>query len=507
MRLAGGDTETGNQGGEAITAERVGGSSRESSDVGVEVVDTAGADVGDVHQRGAGQDVLAVAVDNKALLAETGRDSEDVGTSRGVEGLGVATRGDAQGGGRLEESDNVDIVVHGLVAVGNTLKVVAAVVVGGSASGGVGSIAVEGLQVTAVPVDNLLSLDVVGNVGVSILVGGNEGSRQVEETVVRHVVGPLGVAVVSVLGAQGSNVVRFTIVVPGNDLNHGETLLEDLLPSVEQESATREDKVLAVADLGAVVSREPGRNGSEIGLAAEPALVGSITLSNSHVGTGGGGLVVTVAVPAHPVQGTVDVGVGRLAGVEVGDEVDVGASSRAHGVDIEAITGEGRSENTTVDLELGGLVGVLGNQLTNLGSVTAGVVPVEVEGDEDLHAVVGGRLVSVVELGDGVVVSADVEGKGVDTGSLGSLHVAIVVGSASTVTNNANHEVAKDQAVTGGSTLLQRSDLDVGGGNSGGTAQRRQSCGGSKGAEAELAKGASDRQHCECVEEVGLRCD
>lgn len=425
------------QGGESIRAKGIGGSRGNRADVGVEVVDTAGADVGDVHERGGRQDVLAATRHGKGLLAEASGDGEDVGSSRGTEALRVATRGNGKSASGLEESDGVDDVVHVLPAVGNTLKVVAAGVVGRVVRGGVGSITVESLQVTAVPVDNLLVLDVRGNIGVSVLVGGNEGLGQIEPTIVSHVIGPLGVTIVGVLGAEGSDVVRLAIVVPGDDLDHGKALLDDLLPSVEDERAAREDPVLAVGDLGTVVSREPGRDGSKVGLATEPVQIAAVSLSNRNVGARSRGLVVAVVIPGHPVESTVKSRGGRLAGVEVGNEVDVSTGSRTDGVGIEAIASKGGSKNTAIDLELSRLVGVLSNLLTNASSV-ARTPPVEVEGDEDLHAIVGGRLVSITKLLISVTVGTNVQSKSIDTGSLCTLHISIVVGRTCAIRNDTN---------------------------------------------------------------------
>jgi hypothetical protein len=73
--------------------------------------------------------------------------------------------------------------------------------------------------------------------------------------------------------------VGLAIVVPCNNLNHGESLLQNLIPAIENQGTTREDPVLAVTDLleyklaaalgrthelkiyRSVVRKEPGRNG------------------------------------------------------------------------------------------------------------------------------------------------------------------------------------------------------------------------------------------------------
>lgn len=66
------------------------------------------------------------------------------------------------------------------------------------------------------------------------------------------------------------------------------------------------------------------------------------------------------------------------------------------------------------------------------------MVPVEIERDENLHVVVGGRLVGEAQLLVSVRVNADIEGKGVDAELLGPLHVRIVVCRASTIGDDAD---------------------------------------------------------------------
>lgn len=437
LGLAGGDVQTDGEGGKTVADEGVVLAGGDGADVGVEVVQTAGADVGDVHEGGGVEDGAAAALEGEVLLADAGGDGEDVSTGRGLLVLGLAARGDGDGAGALEEGNDVDDVVHGLPAVGAALKVVARLVVGGTARGGIGGVAVERAQSTAVPVDDLVLLDVVVDGSGTILVSGNEGLRELQPSVVGHVVGPLGVTVVVVLGVQGTNVVRLAVVVPGNNLNHGETLLEDGVPAIKEERTTREDPVLGEGDLRTEMGEEPRRDGSEVSLAAEPVLVLVVAVLDSDLVTARGSLVVAVVVPTEPVESTVDLVRAGLAGVEVGHEVDVVAGSRAHGVDVQTVTGKGRGESAAVDLELGGAVLVLSNLLADAVGVS-GAPPVEVEGDEDLHAVALGRVVGVTELLVGVAVNTNVEGKGVDAGILGAAHIIVVVGGAGTITNNTN---------------------------------------------------------------------
>jgi hypothetical protein len=57
--------------------------------------------------------------------------------------------------------------------------------------------------------------------------------------------------------------------------------------------------------------------------------------------------------------------------------------SRAHGVNIKAITCKGRHKDLSINQELGWATPIPSHHLANFVSL-AGVVPVEVEGDEDL---------------------------------------------------------------------------------------------------------------------------
>jgi hypothetical protein len=139
----------------------------------------------------------------------------------------------------------------------------------------------------------------------------------------------------------------------------------------------------------------------------------------------------------HPVEGTVE---GRHIGLsrgEVGNEKDVGSGSRAHRLGVESIARKGRGEDTVIDVQLSSSAGVLSNLLAHPSRVIA-IVPIEIEGDEDFHAIASSRLVSIVELLIRVVVDANIEGKGVNASVMGSAHVIIVVGSASTIANNSD---------------------------------------------------------------------
>lgn len=61
-----------------------------------------------------------------------------------------------------------------------------------------------------------------------------------------HIIDPFGIAIIEMLRLQWADVVRLAVVIPGNNLNHGEALLQDLLPSVIDQSTTWEDPVLGI---------------------------------------------------------------------------------------------------------------------------------------------------------------------------------------------------------------------------------------------------------------------
>lgn len=118
------------------------------------------------------------------MLAETSGDGEEMGTGGGVLGFGVGARSDSNCTSLLEQRDDVDDVIHSLPAIGTAHEVVAAVVVGRAARSGVGRVAVEVLEMAAVPVDDLLLLDVLVDRGVLGLVSGDVRLGEIEPGVV-----------------------------------------------------------------------------------------------------------------------------------------------------------------------------------------------------------------------------------------------------------------------------------------------------------------------------------
>ena len=444
----------------AIGPERVVKASGHSPDIRVEVVDAARAHIGDIHQRRAAEDGLPVAGQGKLLLPKVGWDLEQVGAGGALERLRGAARRHRHRARALEQRHHIHRVVHRLPPVGPTHEVVAAAVVRRAVRRRVGRVAVQPLEIPPIPVDQLLILDVGRHVRVAVLVRGNEWLRQVQEAVVRHVVGPFRVSVVIVSTFQGPRVVALTVIVPGDDFDHLEALAQHVLPAVVPQGAAREDPVLTVRYLWAEVGEEPGRDGGEVGLAGEPAAVGVVAVGDCDVLAGLGGLVVAVVVPGlwsvsaheylvfalssshnaqtyHPVQSPVDGGRRRLPGVEVGHKVHVAAGRIPQRIHVKAVTGKRRCKGTVVDVELCGPRRILGNLLADACRV-AGAPPVEVKGDEHLHPGAISGVVGKVELLVRVSVDTNVKGKGVNARGLGSLHIIIIIGTGGAITTYPN---------------------------------------------------------------------
>lgn len=96
-----------------------------------------------------------------------------------------------------------------------------------------------------------------------------------------------------------------------------------------------------------------------------------------------------------------------------------------------------RGKDAAIDQKLPGLAAIFGNLLPDDRGV-ARAEPVEVERDEDLHPVVGRRLVREIELLVRVRVDANVEREGVDAGVASALHIVIVVVRAGAVRDDAD---------------------------------------------------------------------
>ena len=75
-----------------------------------------------------------------------------------------------------------------------------------------------------------------------------------------HVICPFRIAIVAVRRTEWTNVVRFTIVVPGQDLNILGREAQNLVPAIIPQEFRREDPVLAVRYLETVMGTEPRGN-------------------------------------------------------------------------------------------------------------------------------------------------------------------------------------------------------------------------------------------------------
>jgi hypothetical protein len=101
-------------------------------------------------------------------------------------------------------------------------------------------------------------------------------------------------------------------------------------------------------------------------------------------------------------------------GMEIGRKVKFRAGGVSHSCDVQAIYRERRDEDLVIHHRLGWKCGIIHNPGLNVGRLRGGP-PIEVKGDENLHAFVGGRLVGIAELLVGVWIHADVERECVNT--------------------------------------------------------------------------------------------
>ena len=77
---------------------------------------------------------------------------------------------------------------------------------------------------------------------------------------------------------RGGDVMRFTVVIPGDDFDHRKALVKHFVPAVVEQRAAGEDPVLAKRDLRAEMRKEPRRHRSEIRLAAKPVPIRIIAI-------------------------------------------------------------------------------------------------------------------------------------------------------------------------------------------------------------------------------------
>ena len=159
---------------------------RQSADIGVEVVHAADAVGADVPGAGPAQDRVATARQGKLLLAGAHVHGVGIRACRGREGFAVATGRQFDGSGFFQQGDDEDGIREGVCAVGATLEEVFA----GAADGLhciVGRVAVGRFQGRAIPVDELVFVDMLVHGFGTSFVGCNEGFRHLKPPVMRPV--------------------------------------------------------------------------------------------------------------------------------------------------------------------------------------------------------------------------------------------------------------------------------------------------------------------------------
>lgn len=135
---------------------------RQRTDIGIEIIDAADAVRADILEAGAAQHSIATTSQRETLFPSAHIHSPGVGSSLSFEALGVASRRHSDGPSGGQESDYEDGVGDCVCAVGAALEEVACRVVCGL-HGGVGGVAGSEFQGGAVPVDELVGLDVIAH--------------------------------------------------------------------------------------------------------------------------------------------------------------------------------------------------------------------------------------------------------------------------------------------------------------------------------------------------------
>lgn len=230
---------------------------RDGSNIGIEVVDTTRAFVGDGPEGYFAQDRLAVADKLKPLDTNLHIDCVCRGPSGSVKFVQSPTRVDKNGTGGGKERHDEHAVGQCLVSIRAPFEIVSAGIISRH-HGGIRGVTVQSLGCDAIPVDELVGGDVARDVGRAGLVSGNERLGEIKPSIVGHVVGPLRVSVVIVGRGEGADVVRLAVVIPCDDFHELWLKSKDLLPALVPEKIAREDPVFAIRHFGAIMSREPG---------------------------------------------------------------------------------------------------------------------------------------------------------------------------------------------------------------------------------------------------------
>jgi hypothetical protein len=159
-----------------------------------------------------------------------------------------------------EDCDHKDCVFQCFPTIRSTIKVIATGVIRGEHAC-IRGIAVDVARSRPIPVDKQIFGDVVIHGGGTILVRGNEWLGHVHPAIVRpncisidlngqaknsHIVYPFRSTIVVVSRAEGANIVRLAIIIPGYNLDESWTQCKHLLPAVIPKQVTWEYPVLAV---------------------------------------------------------------------------------------------------------------------------------------------------------------------------------------------------------------------------------------------------------------------
>lgn len=189
------------------------------------------------------------------MLSRAKGDGEGVGPGLGGKISGCVVAGcNGDGAGGFEERDDEDGIFDRFVTIGWASEVIRiwrrgrpwflAVV---------GTIAFSCLGRWAIPVDELIFTWSRDRFRAG-LEGGDVGYGHGEPAIMGHVICPFGVAVIAMGRAEGPNVMRLAVVVPGEDFDVLRGQGQYFVPTFIPEKVTREDPVLAVGDFKAIVS-------------------------------------------------------------------------------------------------------------------------------------------------------------------------------------------------------------------------------------------------------------
>lgn len=174
-----------------------------------------------------------------------------------------------------------------------------------------------------------------------------------------------------------------------------------------------------------------------IGLPIQSGQIGLVSISHANIRRRRWSLILAIIRPSHPVQTALDSIEIALPRVEVGRKEDLLSCSCGHGLDVYPVARKRRHKDLAVDLELAGVIRILPD-FGAYGAGLADIPPGEVKREKDLYPVLCGRFVCETQLGIGVGVCSNVQGKGIYAEGFGAFHVVVVVGCALADAGEAN---------------------------------------------------------------------